>query len=96
MTKHVFAIAALTATVASTASVSEARSRFAHEKTLGSVTACSTYGNHGCVTAKIRQTQLGLQYRSKGGSWIWCEHDCRDTIRRDTVDFWNDQLERSK
>lgn len=96
MSKYVIAIAALSASFTIFGTLSDAQSRKYDGKPVGSVTACSKYGNHGCVTAKIRQTQLGLQYRSKGGNWIWCEHDCRDTIRRHTVDFWNDQMERSK
>lgn len=60
------------------------------------VTACSTYGRHGCYTAPVRQTPLGPQMRLKGGTWIWCEGDCRDTLRRETIDFWDDQNERNR
>jgi hypothetical protein len=60
------------------------------------ITACSTYGHHTCVTAQVRQTPLGPQFRKKGGAWNWCEGDCRDTLRRDTVDFWDDQSERNR
>lgn len=59
------------------------------------VTACSRYG-FDCYTAPVRQTSLGPQMRLKGGTWIWCETDCRDTLRRETVDFWEDQMERSR
>lgn len=61
----------------------------------GTVTACSTYG-HGCTTAPVRYLNLGPQIRLKGGPWIWCESDCRDTLRRATVDFWDDQRESAK
>ena len=60
------------------------------------VTACSTNGRHGCYTAPVRQTRLGPQMRLKGGTWIWCEGDCRDTLRRATIDFWDDQRDRSR
>ncbi len=59
------------------------------------ITACSTYGHHGCETAVVRYTKLGPQYRRPGGSWTWCETDCRDTLRRHTVDFWDTQTESS-
>ena len=65
------------------------------ERTSGKVTACSTYGE-GCYTAPVRQTSVGPQVRLKGGTWIYCEVDCQDTLRRATVDFWHDQRERSR
>ncbi len=58
------------------------------------VTACSTSGHHGCYTAPVRMTALGPQMRLKGGTWIWCEESCQDTLRRATIDFWDDQSER--
>lgn len=67
---------------------------YAKTKT-STVTACSRYGSD-CYTAPIRHTSLGPQMRLKGGTWIWCETDCRDTLRRETVDFWQDQMERSR
>ena len=60
------------------------------------VTACSTNGRHGCYTAPVRQTPLGPQMRLKHGTWIWCEGDCRDTLRRATIDFWDDQRDRGR
>lgn len=68
----------------------------AYAKTKSStVTACSRYGSD-CYTAPVRQTSLGPKMQLKGGTWIWCETDCRDTLRRETVDFWQDQMERSR
>ena len=67
----------------------------ARERAAGKVTACSTYGE-GCYTAPVRQTSVGPQVRLQGGTWIYCEADCRDTLRRATVDFWHDQRERSR
>lgn len=60
------------------------------------VTACSTNGRSGCYTAPLRQTTLGPQMRLKGGTWIWCEGDCSDTLRRATIDFWDDQRDRNR
>ncbi|MFN0219109.1 MAG: hypothetical protein ACKVP4_09875 [Hyphomicrobium sp.] len=80
-----------------TSALSAATSAQSRERgeSLGMIKACSTYGR-GCVSAPVRMTSLGAQYRSPGGNWTWCEHDCRDTLRRDTIDFWDDQRERSK
>jgi hypothetical protein len=54
------------------------------------VTACSAFGN-GCVTARVRETQRGPQYLSPGGAWTWCGYTCAETLRCDTVDFWEYQ-----
>jgi hypothetical protein len=59
------------------------------------IKACSKYGSQ-CVTARVRETRLGPQYLSPGGNWIWCEYGCRETLRRHTVDFWEDLRERSR
>lgn len=63
--------------------------------TAGTVTACSTYGRHGCVTAPVRRGRLGLELKSGSGVWVDCEGDCRDTLRRRTVDFGDEQLRNS-
>jgi hypothetical protein len=67
----------------------------AKERRAGKVTACSTYGSHDCYTARLVPSPLGMKMRLKSGYLIDCAGDCRDTLRRATVDFWNDQRERS-
>jgi len=91
MTAKAIALA-LAAATACTGLVSLAEAK---SSDLGTIRTCSKYGSE-CVTARVRMTNLGPQYLSPGGNWIWCETDCRDTLRRDTVDFWDDQRERSK
>ncbi|MGQ0456124.1 MAG: hypothetical protein ACT4OU_03570 [Hyphomicrobium sp.] len=88
------ACVALLATIVTLALAPDAQSRDRGQGH-GTVTACSKYGSR-CIVAPVRLTSLGPQYRSPGGNWTWCEHDCPDTLRRDTVDFWDDQRERSK
>lgn len=78
-----------------TATAATADRLTARERASGKVTACSTYGE-GCYTAPVRQTSVGEQVRLKGGTWIYCEVDCQDTLRRATVDFWHDQRERNR
>ncbi|MFA5952672.1 MAG: hypothetical protein WC807_20620 [Hyphomicrobium sp.] len=55
------------------------------------VTACSQNGHFTCYTAELRSTPLGGQLVLKRGTVIDCGSDCRDTLRRETVDFWDTQ-----
>lgn len=59
----------------------------------GSVTVCSRYGN-GCTTAPVRAGRMGLEMRLKGGTWVNCMGSCKDTLREETVDFWDTQREK--
>jgi hypothetical protein len=56
------------------------------------VRACSIYGN-GCTTAPIRRASNDYEFRMPGGTWISCRQSCQDTLRRETVDFWETQRE---
>lgn len=60
----------------------------------GTVTACSRYGN-GCYTAPVRPGQLGPMMQLKGGTWIDCRGSCKDTLREETIDYWETLRERS-
>jgi hypothetical protein len=58
------------------------------ERGYGYVTAESRYGS-GTVTAPVRPGRNGrAEVRLPGGTWIECAFSCRDTLRRETVDFW--------
>ena len=59
----------------------------------GKVTACSSYG-HKCYTAKLVRSPVGWKMRLNGGTLIDCSVTCQDTLRIETVDFWQDQRER--
>ncbi|OYW57273.1 MAG: hypothetical protein B7Y80_12330 [Hyphomicrobium sp. 32-62-53] len=61
----------------------------------GKVTACSSYGSD-CYTAKLVRSPVGWKMRLKGGTLVDCSATCRDTLRRETVDFWHDQRERNR
>lgn len=54
------------------------------------VVAESRFGN-GTVVGPIRQTRVGLQVRTPGGNWLDCERTCSETLRVNTVDFWQNQ-----
>ena len=54
----------------------------------GVVVAESFYG-HGTATAPVRRNSKGrLEVGLPGGTWIECAFSCSDTLRRQTVDFW--------
>ncbi len=54
------------------------------------VVAESHFGN-GVVAGPVRRTRLGPQVRLPGGSWIYCERSCSETLRVNTVDFWQNE-----
>lgn len=60
----------------------------------GTVTACSRYGN-GCYTAPVRPGKFGPMMLLKGGTWIDCRGSCKDTLREETVDYWETLREKS-
>jgi hypothetical protein len=51
------------------------------------VVAESWYGK-GVVTGAVRPGRTGWQVRLPLGTWIDCVRSCADTLRRQTVDFW--------
>jgi hypothetical protein len=59
----------------------------------GSVTGCSRFGR-GCVSAPVRRGRYEQEVRLPGGTWYGCRGDCRDTLRAETVDFWDEHQRR--
>jgi hypothetical protein len=55
----------------------------------GYVTAESRYGGPS-ITAPVRPGGPNgrPQVQLPGGTWIDCQYSCSDTLRRETVDFW--------
>lgn len=51
---------------------------------------------HGRVSGPVRMTELGPQVRLPGGSWIHCRKSCSETLRVESVDFWENQNERNR
>lgn len=52
------------------------------------VTAQSDYGN-GSVTGAVRLNSRGYpEVQLPSGTWIDCEGDCREAMRRIYLDFW--------
>ena len=56
----------------------------------GQVVAESRFGN-GTVVGDVRQTRLGPQVRTPGGNWLYCKRSCSETLRVNTVDFWQNE-----
>jgi hypothetical protein len=57
----------------------------------GYVTAESRYGT-ATVTGAVRTGPHGRpEVQLPGGTWIECGRSCRDTLRRETVDFWQNR-----
>ncbi len=57
------------------------------------VTGCSRFGN-GCVSGPTRQGQYEREVRLPGGTWYGCAGDCRDKLRAESVDFFDEHQRR--
>ena len=51
------------------------------------VRAESRHGN-GSISGPVRQVSTGHEVRLPGGTWMPCGRSCSETLRRETVDFW--------
>lgn len=51
------------------------------------VVAESWWGN-GTVSGPVRRGPVGWQVRLPRGTWIDCARSCAQTLRQQTVDFW--------
>lgn len=59
-----------------------------HDRRPDVVVAESRYG-HGTVSGPVRPgPRGGHEVRMPGGTWIDCGRSCAETLRRETVDFW--------
>jgi len=59
------------------------------------VTAESRFG-HGTVSGAVRPARFGFEVRLPGGTWIGCRRTCAETLRVETVDFWENQGGKSR
>jgi hypothetical protein len=82
--------------VALTASTAAAGRRHRHPAQLGMddaayswITVNSNYGTApGTISAPVRPGRFGYEVRLPGGVWVPCTTNCYDTLRHQTVDFW--------
>ncbi len=57
----------------------------------GIVTAESRFG-HGVVSGPVRIARAGSrEVRLPGGTWISCSRSCAETLRVESVDFWENK-----
>jgi hypothetical protein len=53
----------------------------------GVVTAKSRFGN-GTMQSQVRHAHLGWEVRLPGGRWVYCRRSCAETLRVETIDFF--------
>jgi hypothetical protein len=56
----------------------------------GYVVAESRFG-HGTVSGPVRLGPTGYEVRLPGGTWIACRRSCSETLRVESVDFWENR-----
>jgi hypothetical protein len=54
------------------------------------VVAESRFG-HGTVSGPVRLSPNGYEVRLPGGTWIECRRSCSETLRVESVDFWENR-----
>ncbi len=86
----VWFLAGFAATLAGAAAVDTASAQGYDRRGSGYVVAESRFGN-GVVRGAVRPTSLGPQVQLPGGGWIYCKRSCSETLRAETVDFWEAQ-----
>lgn len=57
----------------------------------GFVVAKSRFGN-GSVRGQVRRADLGWQVQLPNGRWVYCRRSCSETLRVETVDFFEPNM----
>lgn len=73
--------------------VADAREHYSRGE--GYVVAESRWGN-GTVSGPVRYGRNGREVRLPGGTWVECARSCSETLRRQTVDFWQSMGSQAK
>ncbi len=53
----------------------------------GFVVAKSRFGN-GTMRGQVRRSALGWKVQLPGGRWVYCRRSCSETLRVETIDFF--------
>ena len=83
-------LAATTLAVAMTAPVSASGRRKGSPPPADYVVAESRFG-HGTVRGALRLGRNGSEVQTPGGNWLECATSCSETLRTETVDFWENK-----
>lgn len=88
--ENLFVVAVLACTLhcAGFASAAHALPTSSNGDAATSVTAESRFGN-GSITAPIRYSEKGWEVLLPGGHWVYCRRSCAETLRVETIDFFN-------
>jgi hypothetical protein len=76
--------------IAATSTTVGAQSRGAYRGAPDHVVAESRFG-HGTVSGPVRRARAGWEVRLPGGTWIACGRSCSETLRVESVDFWENK-----
>lgn len=52
------------------------------------IVVAESHWGKGTVSGPVRAGRHGWEVRLPGGTWVRCVRSCSDTLRRQTVDFW--------
>jgi hypothetical protein len=85
------AVLAAMAALGASAAVAGGQSRGHGQPDGGYVTAESRFG-HGTVSGPVRLARAGnYEVMLPGGTWISCGRSCAETLRVESVDFWENK-----
>lgn len=66
----------------------EAEAGFLKRKPEGDVAYAESRFGNGQVSGPVRVTRTGYEVRKPNGTWIACRRSCSETLRVETVDFF--------
>lgn len=83
-----FALAGL---VLATSGIAAAAQGYRPGSSRGDYVVAESHFGKGTISGPVRHGRRGLEVRLPGGTWIDCGRSCSDTLRRQSVDFWENQ-----
>lgn len=69
-------------------SVNAEAGRFLRRAPEGDIAVAKSRFGNGTVSAPVRISSTGYEVRLPGGTWIACRRSCSETLRVQTVDFY--------